>query len=87
MGISHSSLLRKVRSLTGKSITQFIREMRLQKALELLQQEEITAAEVAYRTGFGSAAYFSTSFSEHFGFPPGEARKHNDIRRRPIVTR
>lgn len=81
MGLSHSTLLRKVRSHTGKSINQYIRDMRLQKALELLQQEEITVAEVAYRTGFGSAAYFSNCFSEHFGFPPGEARKHNNIRR------
>ena len=78
MGVSHSALLRKVRSMTGKTLNQFIREKRLQKALELLQQEEITAAEVAYRTGFSSATYFSNCFSEHFGFTPGEAKNRQE---------
>lgn len=78
MGISHSALLRKVRSLTGKTLNQFIREKRLQKALELLQREEITAAEVAFRTGFSSATYFSNCFREHFGYPPGRAEKNGE---------
>jgi TolB-like protein/AraC-like DNA-binding protein len=75
MGISYLSLNRKLRKLSGKSVNQFIREIRLKKAWELLQDDSVTAAEVAFQTGFGSAAYFNTSFHRYFGYPPGEARK------------
>lgn len=78
MGMGYYSLLRKVRSTTGKSINQVIRETRMHKAYELLQQEELTAAEVSYKLGFSSPAYFNNSFREFFGYPPGEVRKRND---------
>ena len=74
IGMSHSSLLRKVRTLTGKSINQFIREIRLKKAWGLLQDESYTVSEVAFRTGFSSPSYFGSVFHEFFGYSPGEAR-------------
>jgi len=74
MGMSYISLHRKLRSLTGKSINQYIREIRLNKARKLLQDESLTVFEVAFRTGFSSAAYFSTCFHTYFGYPPGDAR-------------
>lgn len=73
-GMSHSSLLRKIRKLTGKSINQFIREIRLKRAWELLQDESLTVSEVAFRTGFSSPSYFSSVFHEFFGYSPVEAR-------------
>lgn len=74
-GTSYSNLRRKVHSLTGKSVNQFIREIRLDKAMELMQQEELTAAEVSFKTGFSSPAWFSNCFRQYFGYPPGEVRK------------
>ena len=71
-GISRSGLLKKVRSITGKSLSQLIREYRLKKALEMLQTEDLTVFEVAEKTGFSSAAYFATSFRKHFGYSPGK---------------
>ena len=44
----------------------------------MLEQEEITAAEVAYKVGFGSPAYFNRCFHEYFGYPPGEAKNRNN---------
>ncbi len=76
--MSHSSLFRKLRSLTGKSISQLIGEYRLKKALELLQTEDMTVSEVASKTGFNSPAYFSTSFRKHFGYSPGDAMAHRN---------
>ena len=76
IGMSRSQLHRKLSSATGQSVSQFIREYRLQCGMELLKEGELTAAEVADRIGFGSATYFSKCFSEYFGFPPGEARNH-----------
>ena len=74
-GVSHYTLSHRLGSVTGKTINQFIRETRLYKALELLQKNDMTAAEVAYKTGFGSATYFNTCFSEYFGYPPGSVKR------------
>ena len=70
--MSRTQLHRKLTALTNLSTTGFIHSVRLSKAQELLQtdQDELTIAEVAYRLGYSSPAYFSKMFSEHFGHPP-----------------
>ncbi|NIK92121.1 helix-turn-helix domain-containing protein [Mangrovimonas sp. CR14] len=72
--ISRSQLHRKLRKLSGKSTSQFINAFRLKKALEMLQKDEATASEIAYRVGFNSPSYFNTCFKSYFGFTPGEAK-------------
>ena len=72
--VSRSHLHRKVHAYNGNSTSQFIREYRLNKAKELLQQNGQTVAEVAYSVGFSSPTYFNTCFKEHYGYPPGEAK-------------
>lgn len=74
-GMSHFVLSRKLHDAAGKTISQFIRETRLKRALELLQEGDITSAEVAYKTGFGSPTYFNTCFNDFFGYPPGTVKK------------
>jgi TolB-like protein/AraC-like DNA-binding protein len=76
LGMSRASIHRKLKQLTGKSLGQTIREIRLERAMELLRQNAGTASEIAYRTGFGSPAYFNHCFHNHFGYPPGDVRKH-----------
>ncbi len=74
MGMSRSQLHRKLISATGQSVSQFIREYRLQLSMDLLREGKFTAAEVSDRVGFGSATYFSKCFNEYYGFPPGEVK-------------
>ncbi|HEX5171049.1 MAG TPA: helix-turn-helix domain-containing protein [Cyclobacteriaceae bacterium] len=74
IGLSRSQLHRKLNAATGQSVSQFIREYRLQRGMELLRRGDLTAAEVADRIGFGSATYFNKCFNEYYGFPPGEAK-------------
>ena len=74
MGMSHSNLHRKLRITSNQNISQFIREVRLKKAKELLLDEDLTASEIAYRVGFGSPTYFNKCFHEYFGRTPGEFR-------------
>jgi TolB-like protein/AraC-like DNA-binding protein len=74
-GMSSCNLNRKLHFISRKTINQYIREVRLQKAMEMLQQESITASEAGFKVGFSSPAYFSTCFSEYFGYPPGEVKK------------
>ena len=73
--VSVTILNKRLQVILHKTVNQFIREVRLQRAMEMLQQETVTAAEVAYKVGFGSPAYFNTCFSEFFGITPGEVKK------------
>jgi TolB-like protein/AraC-like DNA-binding protein len=75
LGISHSNINRKLRSLHKKTISQLIQEIRLQHAMEMLQEKVATASEIAFRVGFSSPAYFNKCFHDYFGFPPGEVKK------------
>jgi len=78
-GMSRSSLNRRLKSILKKSSTQFIRELRLQKAMERLQMDMDTASEISYKVGFNSPTYFNYCFHQYYGFPPGEVRKREWI--------
>ena len=69
-GISRSQLHRKLKKLKNISISRFIREIRLDKSYKMLQNDEGTVSEIAYKVGFSSPAYFNTCFREYFGYPP-----------------
>ena len=74
VGMSRSQIHRKLRRINGKSISKFIREIRLKEAHRLLQQGVGTASEIAYQVGFSSPTYFTKCFHEQFGYTPGEAK-------------
>lgn len=75
MNMSRSSLLRKIKNETELSASQFIRQLRLKKAMDVLQSSSLTVSEVSYQVGFGSVSYFIKCFREEYGFPPGEVGK------------
>ncbi len=70
MGMSHSVLFRKVKSITGQNINDMLVLIRLEKAHELLTQENVAVKEVAYQVGFSDPKYFSTRFKKKFGISP-----------------
>jgi CheY-like chemotaxis protein len=71
MNLSRSSLHRKLKALTGLSTTEVVRNYRLKKAC-LFLKEGFTSSDAAYKTGFGSPAYFTKCFREVYGITPGE---------------
>ena len=71
MGISRTSLHRKVKNCTGKSVSKFLCEFRLSKAFELLKQNSGNVSEVAYTVGFNSVSYFNKCFHEFYNVTPG----------------
>ncbi len=75
VGMSRSNLLRKVQKQMNVSVSVFIRQVRLQKAMEMLGEGSLNVSEVSYRVGFGSTSYFIKCFREQFGYPPGEVGK------------
>jgi len=77
LGLSSSQTLRKVKNATGKSVNQYIRELRLEKAAKLLKKTDFTIAEISYQVGFGSPSYFNTAFSNYYSISPGEYKTKN----------
>lgn len=73
--ISHSTLYRKIKALTGLSGAEFIRKTRILHSAELLRNEHCNVSEAAYRCGFSNLAYFRSSFKEIFGITPSEYQK------------
>lgn len=73
MALSERQLLRRLKSLTGLTIHQYVLEVKLQKARHLLENKTYpTSAEVAYACGFNSPGHFSRTFQKHYGKRPGE---------------
>lgn len=75
VGLSRSMLHRKLIRLTGKSATDLITEIRLTRALELLDNDVATVSEIAYRVGYSSPSYFNKVFKKTYNVSPGDARK------------
>lgn len=72
MALSKAQLYRKTISLTGRSPNEFIKEFRLKKAMELVEEHSGNISELAYETGFGSPSYFSKCFKKRFGILPSQ---------------
>jgi DNA-binding response OmpR family regulator len=72
VGMSRMQIHRKLKALTGKSATHYIRSVKLIKAREMIEKNEETISEIAYSFGFSSPAYFTRCFKEEFGYPPSD---------------
>ena len=75
-GLSSSTLNRRLNRIVGRSGNQFIRELRLRKAHEMLHGKSANVSEVSYEVGFSSPSYFSACFHEYFGYPPSKVTKN-----------
>ena len=76
VAMSRRQLHRKLMALTSVSASDFIRYLRLHRAMDMLKANAGTVSEIAYRVGFRNPFYFSKKFHEQFGVPPSEVRPH-----------
>lgn len=74
LAMSRSQIFRKIKALTGKSPSLFIRSIRLHHGKQMLLNTALTVSEIAYEVGFSSLNYFSDAFFEEFGERPLKAR-------------
>lgn len=74
MNLSSVQLRRKLKALTDLSVTEFVRNHRLETAFDLLKKTDKTVSEIAYQVGFESLSYFSKVFFEKHGKTPSECR-------------
>ena len=73
MGSSVSTLYNKIRALTGKNITNFVRDIRIKKACQLAKANpDLRVSDIAYQVGFKDPKYFATSFKRVMGVQPKE---------------
>ena len=70
--MSRKHLHRKLKALTNKSPSQFIRSIRLSKARRLIKEKKGAISEISFMVGFSSPIYFNRCFKEEFGYSPGE---------------
>lgn len=72
IGFSRSQLNRKLKAVCNQSANQLIREFRLIRAKEMLEQKSASVSEIAYAVGYNNLSYFSKSFKDVFGVSPSE---------------
>ncbi|MGD8781708.1 MAG: two-component regulator propeller domain-containing protein [Ignavibacteria bacterium] len=72
IGMSRMQLYRKLRGLTNQTVHEFIRNIRLKRAVQLLEQKRMTITEVAYEVGFNDLTYFARCFRKQFDKSPSE---------------
>jgi AraC-like DNA-binding protein len=72
VGMSRMQIHRKLKALTGKSASHYIRSVKLFRAKEMIGEHEATISEIAYSLGFSSPAYFTRCFKDEYGYPPSE---------------
>ena len=75
LGMSRAQLYRKIDAVSGQSVHEFVRIVRLKKAAELLTTSDIPVSEVVGKVGFNSFAYFTKSFKEYFGVTPSKYKR------------
>ncbi len=72
IGMSKTSLYRKMKVLTGKNINELVRKVRLEKAVQLIKHNNLTISEASFEVGFNSVKYFRKLFKEEYGTLPSK---------------
>ena len=75
LGVSRTLLFTKVKAWTNRTPNEFIQELRLKKAAQLLEEGKLNIAQVSYAVGFRNPKYFSKCFSKQFGKNPSAYSK------------
>ncbi len=77
MNLSKSQFYRKIKALTNQTANEFLRNIRLQKAKQILELGSATVGEVSYKVGFSSQSYFTKCFKNYYGVLPTSIEVNN----------
>ena len=75
MGMGRTVFFNKLKSMTGLSPVEFIREMRIKRAAQLLEERQYNITEVTYMVGMNDSRYFAKCFKNTYGVTPSEYRR------------
>lgn len=74
MAVSRSVFFKKLKSLTGFAPVEFIREVRINRAVQLIDTGEYSITQISYMVGINDPRYFSKCFKQKMGMTPSEYR-------------
>jgi AraC-like DNA-binding protein len=75
MGMGRTVFFNKLKNMTGLSPVEFIREMRIKRAAQLLEERQYNITEVTYMVGMNDSRYFAKCFKNTYGVTPSEYRR------------
>lgn len=67
VGVSRTQLYRKTSALTDMAVKEFVKDIRLKRAAQLIAQEKLNISEIALEVGFNDISYFRKCFKEKYG--------------------
>ena len=76
-GVSKNTLMRKFRADTGLSIMQYFTKMKIEKAVNMICDTDLSIKSISETLNFQSPAYFSTTFKKQMGISPLEFSKRS----------
>jgi ligand-binding sensor domain-containing protein/CheY-like chemotaxis protein/AraC-like DNA-binding protein len=80
LAISRSVIYAKIKSLTGQTVNEFIKAIRLKRAVILLRDGRLSISQISSEVGFASHSYFDKCFARQYGVSPGEYLKQHNRR-------
>jgi signal transduction histidine kinase/ligand-binding sensor domain-containing protein/DNA-binding response OmpR family regulator len=86
LSMSQSVVYRRIKGITGQTVVEFIRDVRMKRAAQLLVQTQLRVSEVASQVGVENVKYFRKTFQKIYGMVPSEyARQHRPLREGALV--
>ena len=79
IGMSRASLYNKIKALADMGVSDYINKFRMEKAMALIRQTELSIAEIAEQVGFSTSRYFSTAFKQYTGQTPTQYKEKTKI--------
>ena len=76
-GMGDKQIYRKIKQLTGMTVVEYIRTIRLKKAAMYLKQNQLSVSETLYLVGFSTHSYFTKCFKEEYGMSPKDFAAKN----------
>ncbi len=70
--MSRTKLYQKIKGITGQSIAEFVRTIRLKKAVYIMTHEDMSITDVMYAVGLQTQSYFTKAFKKEFGKTPSQ---------------
>ena len=77
MGMSQSVFYRRLKGITGQSVIEFIRDVRMKRAAQLLAHTQLRISEIAYQVGIDDSKYFRKTFQKIYNMAPSEYAKQH----------
>lgn len=75
MNVSRSALYNKVKQLTGMGVNDYINKFRIEAAIQLLEQTNLSILEISEQSGFSNQSYFSITFKQATGLSPSKYKE------------